>query len=189
MVTQYEYRKVVFAENLGKVDHGGYMESTAKPIAGFPDYLIDRDGTIYTVYKHRVRRPSFTREGAVKITLFRDGQAFTKSLPRLVAENWLYNDYDPEIFDTPIHLDNDLSNNHVDNLAWRPRWFAVKYQRQYWNEEYRYSHVKIEDVQTGEVYSRAMDVCQKYGLLFIDVLNSCIKGTEVFPTWKTFSFV
>lgn len=161
----------------------------AKQIQDFPEYLVDRDGTVYTARNGAARRPSITRNGAVKITLYRDGVPYTKSLARLVAEAWLYNDFDPEIFDTPIHLDNDLKNNHVENLAWRPRWFAVKYQQQYWNEEYRTNRTVVEDVRTGEVYESMMGPCQRYGLLFVDVLNACLKGTEVFPIWKKFRFV
>lgn len=160
-----------------------------RPIEGFPDYVVDRDGTVYTAWKSRPRKPSFTREGAVKITLYRDGKAYTKSLALLVAKAHLYNDHDPEIFDTPIHLDNDLSNNHVDNLAWRPRWFAVKYQQQYWHPEYRYAKVRVQDEKTGVIYDNLMDPCQTFGLLAVDVLNSCTRGTHVFPKWKVFRFV
>lgn len=164
------------------------MEDT-KPIEGFPEYVIGKDGTVYTVASGLRRRSSRTREGSIKVTLYRDGKPYTKSLSLLVAKAWLYNDFDPDIFDTPIHLDNDPSNNHVENLAWRPRWFAVKYQRQYWNEEYRFSRVQVEDVKTGERYDGLMPVCQKYGYLYIDVLRSCTKNDEVFPTWRQFRFI
>jgi hypothetical protein len=160
-----------------------------KEIPGFPEYLVDVDGQVYTERTGLPRRPSMTREGAIKIALYRHGRPYTKSLARIVAETHVYNDHDPEVFDTPIHLDNDLSNNHSENLAWRPRWFAVKYQTQYWNPEYRYAKVRVEDTQTGEMYDSLMDVCQRYGFLFMDVLNSCIKGVTVFPTWKIFRFI
>lgn len=156
-------------------------------IEGFPDYVVDRDGTVYNS-RGSVRRPSLTQDGAVKITLYREGKPYTKSLPLLVAKTHLYNDHDPEIFDTPIHLDNNPQNNHVDNLAWRPRWFAVKYQRQYWNREYRFAKTSVIDEQTGEVYKTLLEVCQKFGFLYIDVINSCTRGTHVFPSWKSFAF-
>lgn len=167
----------------------GVALADLKPIDGFEDYLIAEDGEVYTAWKHRRIRPSLTREGATKITLYRDGQPFTKSLPLLVAKAHLYNDHDPDLFDTPIHLDNDLSHNHVDNLMWRPRWFAVKYQRQYWNVEFRTSRIPVVDVQREEVYDNIMQPCQRFGLLFIDVFDSCNRGTTVFPTGKTFRYV
>lgn len=159
------------------------------PIEGFPDYVVDRDGQIYTAHRLRPRKPSRTREGAVKVTLYENGVPHTRSLALIVAKAHLYNDHDPDIFDTPIHLDNDLSNNHVDNLAWRPRWFAKKYQQQYWNPEFRFNKVLVEDVQTGKVYEGLMEPCQTFGLLYVDVINSCTKGVTVFPTWKKFNFI
>lgn len=159
------------------------------PIEEFPDYLVSRDGQVLTGWKKRPIRPSLTRNGAVKITLYADGVPYTRSLALLVAKAHLYNDHDPDIFNTPIHLDNDLRNNHVDNLMWRPRWFAGKYQRQYWNVEYRTSRITVIDVDREEVYDNIMQVCQRFGLLFVDVIKSCNTGETVFPTWKTFRFV
>lgn len=160
-----------------------------KTIPDFPEYLVDIDGQVYTERTGLPRRPSLTREGAVKIILSRNGKPYTRSLARIVAEAHVYNDHDPDIFDTPIHLDNDLSNNHSDNLAWRPRWFAVKYQAQYWNPEYRYAKVRVEDTQTDVIYGSLVEACQTFGLLYVDVLNSCTRGGTVFPTWKIFRFI
>lgn len=160
-----------------------------KLLQEFPEYGVSRDGSVYNLATGYKLNPSRTRAGAVKVTISKDGRPHTRSLPLLVAQEWVYNDRDPEIFDTPIHLDNDITNNHADNLAWRPRWFAMKYQRQYWNESFRFNKTMVEDVQTGDVYDSIMQPCQRYGLLFMDVFDSCMKGTEVFPTRKIFSFV
>lgn len=159
----------------------------AKPIPEFEEYSITKDGIVYNA-SGGIRRPSLTQNGAVKITLYRDGVPYTKSLSLLVAKTWLWNDHDPEIFNTPIHLDNDIRNVHVDNLKWRPRWFAVKYAKQYWNEEFRFSRTKIMDMDTGEIYVGFLQPCQRYGLLYLDVMKSCVQGTNVFPTWKDFRF-
>lgn len=162
---------------------------TTRELEDFPEYVIDESGTIVNINSGLIRKLSRTREGAIKVTLFRDGRPYTKSVALLVAKTWLYNDYDPDIFNTPIHLDNDPTNNHVNNLAWRPRWFAVKYQRQYWNEEYRFSRTRVQDTQTGEIYESLIDVCQKYGYLYMDVIRSCTRHEVVFPTWREFCFV
>lgn len=162
--------------------------SKTKPIEGFEDYAISMSGDVINSNTGLLRKRSLTQAGSVKITLFKNGNPHTKSLSLLVAKAWLYNDHDPEIFDTPIHLDNDTTNVHVDNLAWRPRWFAVKYQRQYWNEEFRYAKTRVVDTQTNLVYENLVDPCQKYGLLYMDIIRSCTRGDNVFPTWKVFRF-
>ncbi len=160
-----------------------------KEVDGFPNYVVNREGQVQNIHTQQHRKASKTQEGAVKITLFKDGLPYTRSLALLVAKAHLYNDRDPAIFDTPIHLDNDPRNNHVDNLAWRPRWFAVKYQQQYWKTNYRHATTRIQDIQTDEVYEGFVGVCQRYGFLYMDVLNSCLRGTTVFPTWKEFRFL
>lgn len=158
-------------------------------IQEFPEYLITREGLVYTEKTGQIRKPSFTTQGTVKITLFKGGQPYTRSLALLVAKAYVYNDHDPELFDTPIHLDNDRRNNHADNLMWRPRWFAVKYQMQYWNPEYRHATTRVEDAKTGETFHSLVHVCQTYGFLFHDVIASCTRGTYVFPSWKIYRFL
>lgn len=160
-----------------------------KEIEDFPSYLISPDGTIYNAENGLRRKPSRTRNGSVKITLHRNGIPYTRSVALLVANAYLWNDFDPSLFDTPIHLDNDQKNNHVENLAWRPRWFAVRYQRQYWNPNYRHATTVVEDVNTEIVYSSLVEVCQTFGLLYVDVINSCTRHEHVFPTWQYFRFV
>lgn len=163
--------------------------AVAKEIEDFPDYVITPEGNVFVKETGNIRKPSLTQNGQVKIILFRDGKRYTKSLALLVARAWLHNDRNPEIYDTPIHLDNDLTNNHVDNLAWRPRWFAIKYQKQYWTNNYRYSTVAVQDVQTGEIFNTLLEVCQRYGYLYMDVIRSCTHNESVFPSWRTFRFV
>jgi hypothetical protein len=165
------------------------MDNNEKVVDGFPEYVVTREGKVYTIRNGMERRPSLTRAGAVKITLNKNGVAHTRSLALIVARAHLYNDHNPDIFDTPIHLDNDLRNNHVDNLMWRPRWFAVKYQKQYWKPEFRHSTTHVVDTQTGVGYNSLIEPCQKFGLLYMDILNSCTTGDTVFPTWKVFAFL
>lgn len=159
-----------------------------REIEDFPGYSVGDDGTVVNEYGRPIK-PSITQRGASKITLYRGGVSFTKSVSLLVANAHVYNDWDPEIFDTPIHLDNDLRNNRADNLAWRPRWFAIKYQKQYWDENYRTSRAKVENVDTGETFVGMVEVCQRYGILWVDVFKSCTTGAHVFPRGYVFSFV
>lgn len=162
--------------------------SDTRLIDGFDDYVITKAGDVVNVQSGLLRKPSRTQAGAIKITLFLNGKPRTKSLSLVVAKAWVYNDHDPEIFDTPIHLDNDPSNVHADNLMWRPRWFAVKYHKQYWQAEYRYSETRVIDDQTGDEYKSLVEVCQKFGFLYVDVLNSCTRNEYVFPSYKIFRF-
>lgn len=152
-----------------------------KRIPEFPDYEIDETGTIYTARNGALRRFSRTMDGAPKITLYRDGIPYTRSLALLVAQVHLHNDHDPNVFNTPIHLNNDPMDCRVENLMWRPRWFALKYHRQYWLEEFRYATTELVDMETGTAYRGFVEPCQTFGLLYLDVIRSCTRGGPVMP--------
>ncbi len=69
MVTRYVYINSFLTKILA---NGGTVDN-AKQIEDFPDYSIEPDGTVYSLVNGRIRRPSMTREGAVKITLYHEG--------------------------------------------------------------------------------------------------------------------
>ena len=66
--------------------------------------------------------------GVVFVGLFNRGQ-HKKGVARLVAQAFIERNF--PAYNTPINIDGDRWNNSVNNLAWRPRWFAVKYNRQF----------------------------------------------------------
>lgn len=162
---------------------------TWKQIEGFPNYEVSEEGLIRQVDTQRIRAVSRTQAGACKVTLFINGMRHTRSVPLIVAKAHVYNDHDPKIFETPIHLNNDIQDNRACNLAWRPRWFAVKYQQQYWLEAYRHATTRVVDVDTGDIYESLVEVCQRYGFLYIDVIKSCDQQSYVFPTWRKFAYL
>ena len=65
----------------------------------------------------------------VFVGLFRDQEQYKRSVALLVAKAFLKQP--SEFFDTPINLNGDRLDNQVINLMWRPRWFAIKYNRQF----------------------------------------------------------
>jgi len=157
-------------------------------IEEFADYSVSDEGLIRSDRYERFRNISRTAQGAAKVTLFKEDQAFTRSVALLVATAFVWNDYDPAIFNTPIHLNNDLMDNRACNLAWRPRWFALKYQKQYYSEHYRFATTRVVDIETGICYRNLVEPCQEFGVLYVDVLRACTSGGYVFPTWKEFVY-
>ena len=88
----------------------------------------------------------------------RDGEQRHRSVPLLVAKAFI--PQPPGPFDTPINLDGDRHNNHIHNLAWRPRWFAIKY-----NQQFRYPYkilfeAPVVELEHGEVSENSFE-CAK----------------------------
>ena len=64
-------------------------------------------------------------------------------------------------FDTPINLDGDRHNNRVENLTWRPRWFAIKYNQQFRHPYENPIPARIMDLKTGEVSENSFQCAQR----------------------------
>lgn len=156
-------------------------------IEDFPDYSVSDWGRVRTDKTGRILSQSQTQWGLMNVGMMRDGIQYHRSVPLLVANAFL--PIRPDPFDTPINLDGDRRNNHVDNLVWRPRWFAVKYNRQF---RYPYHNPIVHplvDTKTGEVSSNSFEAAKRYGLLEEDLVISILTRTYVWPTYQEFSLL
>lgn len=163
------------------------MEEEWKTIEHFPEYSVSTFGRIRTNKSGRILRLNFNQYGVLQVGLIRDGVQRHRSVPLLVAKAFLWQPPGP--FDTPINLDGDRNNNYVTNLEWRPRWFAIRYNRQF---IYPYENPitsQIIDIKTGEISDDSFDAAKRYGLLERDVVLSILNRTYVWPTYQQFTVV
>ena len=94
-----------------------YMDERWLRIRYFPEYFISNYGRVYGPGRGghgQFIRPVY-QGGYLKVTLTYNGRRVDKRVNRLVADAFIPNPYD---FPLVMHLDNDPTNNHVDNLAW-----------------------------------------------------------------------
>lgn len=155
-------------------------------IKNFENYMISNHGRIRNSKHERLVKTSKTKQGAIKVCLYSENIRETKSVKILVAENFLPGKTDQ--FDTPIHLDGNQSNNNVDNLMWRPRWFAWKYRRQFEYFEQYNKIGPIVDSRSKEVYLSIAEAGITNGLLFKEINYSLLNLVAVFPTWQQFEW-
>ena len=157
-------------------------------LEGFPDYAINELGEIGNMKTGMPRKLSINQQGIPMVSLYAEnGRPYTRSVAVLVANAFI-----PEErphFDTPIHLDGDRLNCRVDNLAWRPRWFAIKYHKQFRYEDFYNIQVHLVELETGQHYESVKDACTTNGLYFQDVIKSYVEGTFVFPTEQEFRLI
>ena len=154
------------------------------PIEHFLDYEVSDQGRIRSRLTDRVLSLNPNQFGVMQVGMMRDSEQRHRSVPLLVAKAFL-----PEpggAFDTPINLDVDRTNNAVENLLWRPRWFAIKYNQQF---KMRHPHRidrPIVELKTGEVSENSLECAKKYGLLEEDLILSILNRTYVWPTYQEF---
>jgi hypothetical protein len=161
------------------------MEEQWCPIEGFEQYLISNYGRVMNAETNRVLVLSNNRLGIITVTLSLDAKHYTRSVSRLVADHWLPRP-ELETFNTPIQLDGDRTNTRVDNMAWRPRWFAREYRMQLRKKHYLLG--PIECIETGEVFDNTWDAAKAYGLLEKEIASTLHRSTPVWPTRQRFRF-
>jgi len=160
---------------------------TWKQIELFPEYSVsdygrirsDKFGKILVVYENQ--------SGVVQVGLMLDGVQRHRSVTLLVAKAFIPEPGGP--FDTPINLDGDRFNNHVDNLMWRPRWFAIKYNRQFRIPYENPILTPVINLKTGEISENSFECAKRYGLLEQDVVLSILNRTYVWPIYTEFAVV
>jgi NUMOD4 motif len=160
------------------------MKEKWKTIELFPDYEVSDYGRIRSKLTDRVLALNDNQFGVTQVGLMRDGIQHHRSVPLLVAKAFLPSG--PGAFDTPINLDGDRHNNHISNLQWRPRWFAIRYNRQF---RYPYENpipVPLVDLKTGVVSENSLECAKTYGLLERDLVLAILNRTYVWPTYQEF---
>lgn len=160
------------------------MKEQWQEIPEFPNYSVSNFGRVRTNWSDRILVTYANQSGLVQVGLMRDGKQYHRSVPLLVAKAFLPQPSGQ--FDTPINLDGDRHNSHVANLAWRPRWFAIKFNKQF-KEAYENSiQVPIEDIKSGEVSDNSTECAKRYGLLEDEIVLSILNNTYVWPTYQRF---
>jgi len=157
------------------------------PVEGFPGYSINPLGQVSKDSTGRLLVSRYNQYGVPYVGLMREWQQCSRSLPRLVARAFLPRPSD--IFDTPIQIDGDRSNCRMDNLMWRPRWYAVQYNRQF---DDRYDHPinsPVRAINERERFPNSLDAACRYGLLEREVVLSIRNRTLAWPTYQSFELV
>ena len=157
-------------------------------IPEFPLYSITDEGQVINNDTGRVLALSVNRNGVVQVGLMKYGRQYKRGVALLVATAFL-DPPTPETFDTPIHLDGDKLNNRLDNLMWRPRWFAIMYQRQHELFTRPSLNEPIIDLATREKFRDSWDAATKFGLLDEEIAEAIRARTYVWPTYQRFQEV
>lgn len=160
------------------------MDEQWEVLHDFPSYAISSLGKIVNIYRQTEMAQSQNQRGIQVVSLTNENhRQVTRSVPLLVAQTFVPGGTD--IFNSPIHLDNDRSNCAADNLMWRPRWFAVKYHQQFRDVRF-YHHFPLGIRGSRERFKGWAEACMKYGVLYRSVIDSYHNGVPVFPTGQIF---
>lgn len=156
-------------------------------VAEFPGYSVNPLGQVRNDQTGRILHTRLNQYGVPYVGLMREWKQCIRSLPKLVATAYI--PQDNKIFDTPINLNGDRADCHVDNLVWRPRWYAVHYTNQF-KERYDYPiDAPVREAETGLEFADSLIAGCQYGLLEREVVLSILNNTLAWPTYQLFELV
>jgi hypothetical protein len=172
---------------------GAEMDEEWVTIFEFPMYQVSSLGNVINRNTGRRVSTSLTRQKIVKVALINERGRYTRSVALLVANIFVYGRTD--ILNTPIHLDGDLQNCEATNLAWRPRWFAYNYHRQFLkNKDSTIDYISelgpVYETNTNMHYKNIAEAAMLNGLLIKEIFQSSNNtgSKRVWPTGQIFEF-
>jgi hypothetical protein len=153
-------------------------------IRSFPNYSVSDTGLVRNDDTGRIMTMLLNQHGVVNVGLTKNKVQYKRGVALLVAEAFLVPPRH-STFDTPINLNGIRTDNHIDNLVWRPRWFASRYFRQIKIGEI-HPPMAVEEINTHEQFETSWEAALTYGLIEQDIRLSVANQLEVWPTYQRF---
>ena len=117
----------------------------------------------------------------IQVILCKDGKTSAKLVHRLVAQAFIPN---PENFSEVNHIDEDKTNNCIENLEWCDRLYNCNFGTR--NERRAKSKSKsVMCLETGEVFSSAKEAQEKTGI-FASAIGACARHKKHYYTAGSF---
>lgn len=166
----------------------GELEEVWDIIPWFPAYQVSDLGRVRKKDSEKIMAQRSNQYGVVAVSMTdSSGLQRRRSVALMVANAFVPRDRDA--FDTPICVNGDRSDCRAVNLLWRPRWFAVKYNRQFRHPYHNPINREICDIATGEIFPNSFEAARAFGLLEKDVVLSIMNYTFTWPTYQQFEMI
>ena len=156
----------------------------------YPGYAVSNLGRVMnTKLDFKILTLFRNNRGIINVYMSCGKKQVCRSVAILVAKHWLEPHPDRH-YDTPTHKDGDRSNCRVENLVWRPRWYAVRYHKEV-NDPTReiYFRYLIRCEETGEIFKNSREVSRAYGALEWDIINNITRPRILYMYPHNFEIV
>jgi hypothetical protein len=155
-------------------------------IPDFPGYSVNSEGIVRNDSREKPLARMVNQQGVGYVCLVREGVQHKRSVGQIVANVFLPPPPNRH-FNTPIYLDGDKLNAAASNLMWRPKWFAMRYHKQF---EYKLPVggkpiVPVEEVSTLEQFSDIWIPVMLFGLIWNEIYTAAWNFTHQGSYWAS----
>jgi NUMOD4 motif len=168
------------------------MDEIWKVIEDIPSYEVSNQGHVRRVGRTEPLSMKRAKGDALFVTMVHKGERYSRSVKVLVANAFvpIPEGWDPDIFDTPIQCTMNTDIINADIIKWRPRWFAIKYRKQYREELHpNYTELPVVNLDTRNEHASILSASLRDGVLMFDIFRSAGEGYKVFPLGYHYEFL
>lgn len=151
-----------------------------KIVPGHSNYMVSRDGKIKSLaretngkggkprkIKEKILKPNKNEKGYLRVSL--DGKTF--GIHQLVALAFIPN---PNNYKEINHINENKSDNRIENLEWCTRYYNLKYSN-CTEKATEASKRRIKCIETGEKFESIISACRKYNIKSRGNINKALK--------------
>jgi hypothetical protein len=151
----------------------------AKPIQNYPNYLITRDGRVYSLYKGTYISLWQDSKGYIVVTLYESGEKKNCFVHTLVTGAYLVSDPDRPWVN---HIDSNRKNNLLENLEYVTQQENVIHAYEHGNNAKHKKSVKMIHPDTKEVlriFSSASEASRIVNINYRQISACCLGRTQL----------
>lgn len=140
-----------------------------KQIQDYPNYAIDEEGNVWSLRTGKRLKPCFNSKGYHRVNLYKNGKRKWAANHRLVAEAFIPN---PDNLPQINHIDENKTNNKVDNLEWCDGNYNLNYGTRL--ERIGKSHWKpVFCVELNIIFPSMTEAERRTGALVENISKAC----------------
>lgn len=158
-----EWKDVKDFEGIYQVSNLGRVKSL--------DRVVTYEDGRKRFYKGKILRPDETKNGYLHVVLCKDGSQHSVNVHRLVALAFIPN---PNNYKEVNHIDEDKTNNCVNNLEWCTRTYNNNYGTRTQRTQKKVYQYDLETKELLKVFPSLTDVTKQLGYDFRNISSCCL---------------
>ena len=140
-----------------------------RDVVGFEDlYEVSDEGRVRNKNTGRILKPNKINKGYLQVILCKDGERKPALVHRLVAKAFISN---PNHYPQVNHIDENKSNNHVENLEYCTNQYNIRYSAYKKNKPVNQYAL---DGRLLNTYKSIKEASEKTGIDKSNICNCCL---------------